>query len=108
MQSEDMEQYQRRMQDLFGLGKVQEAMALGNWVTGVWNQQNLRRLEEGMASPEGGNPAVFIDSHVPRFGESQQIVALSLAPGSATYQAVLSLLRTQFVFTPDGTPEPTS
>lgn len=106
MQEGDIEQYQQRIQSLMGEGKTREAQALISWVNGVWNQQSLRRLEEGMAAAELGKPAIFIDSYSPRFGESYQIVALSLAPGSATYREVLNLIHAQFVLTPDGTPEP--
>ena len=108
MQQSDLERYQQRVQSLVGLGKIAEAMALANWVQGAWNQQNLRWLEEGMATEASGIPAIFMDSYATRFGESHQIVALSLSPGSATYREVLNLLRAQFVFTPDGTPEPTA
>ncbi len=106
MHVREIEQYGARVNALIGQGKLQEAAALSAWVNGRQNQQSLRMLEEGLALPvEGQMPALFVDSHAPGYGEQFQVITLSLAPGSATYQAVLSLLHTEFRFIPDGTPE---
>ena len=107
MKVSEIQYYGERVTSLVMQGKSEEAAALSAWVNGRQNQQSLRLLQEGLAVPlEGQMPAIFVDSHAPAHGETIQVIALTLAPGSATYQAVLSLLRTEFRFTPDGTPEP--
>ena len=106
MKQAEINEYNQRVQALIGQGKVTEAGMLSHWVIGRQNQQSLRRLQEGMATPEAGEPVFFSDINAPRPGIAYQIISLSLAPGSATYQAVLNMLHAEFVFTPDGTPEP--